>query len=146
MNWLGKTSKSAPFPLRKKNQFSIKNFFSKGGHVRIWPYLLKKSLMENFIFYSVVKAISPFFSMLYFTAVVLKRETMDKKWSKKYPTYLSSLEYRSIWLLIKLLFFFCRASVATQTTAIKAKYLMQLVICSKLRYLLQYSMHLQPQS
>ena len=32
----------------KKKKFSIKNFFS-----RIWSYLLKKSLTENFIFCAV---------------------------------------------------------------------------------------------
>ena len=38
-------------------KFSIKNFFSKCGQIRgfqqIWLHLLKKSLMENFIFYAV---------------------------------------------------------------------------------------------
>ena len=37
--------------------FSIKNFFSKcdqiRGFLRIWSHLLKKYLMENFIFYAV---------------------------------------------------------------------------------------------
>ena len=35
-------------------KFSIKDFFSKchqiGSFLRIWSHLLKKSLMENFIF------------------------------------------------------------------------------------------------
>ena len=35
-------------------KFSIEDFFSKCDHIlrklRIWSYLLKKSLMENFIF------------------------------------------------------------------------------------------------
>ena len=38
-------------------KFSIKDFFSKCDQIRsfqpIWAYLLKKSLMENFIFYAV---------------------------------------------------------------------------------------------
>ena len=34
----------------KKMKISIKNFFSKCDQIRIWSYLLKKSLMENFIF------------------------------------------------------------------------------------------------
>ena len=37
-------------------KFSIKDFFSKCDQVlsvlQIWSYLLKKSLMENFIFYA----------------------------------------------------------------------------------------------
>ena len=38
----------------QKMKFSIKNFFSKSDQIRnflrIWLHLLKKSLMENFIF------------------------------------------------------------------------------------------------
>ena len=38
-------------------KFSIKEFFSKfdqiRGKLRIWSHLLKKSLMENFIFFVV---------------------------------------------------------------------------------------------
>ena len=38
-------------------KFSIKDFFSKCDHIRrkllIWSHLLKKSLMENFIFCAV---------------------------------------------------------------------------------------------
>ena len=41
--------------------FSIKNFFSKFDQVRrklqIWSHLLKKSLMENFIFCAVEETI-----------------------------------------------------------------------------------------
>ena len=37
-------------------KFSIKNFFSKCDKIRrnlrIWSYLLEKSLMENFIFWA----------------------------------------------------------------------------------------------
>ena len=40
--------------IAQKLKFSIKDFFSKcdqiGRFLRIWPHLLKKSLMENFIF------------------------------------------------------------------------------------------------
>ena len=42
----------------QKMKFSIKDFFSKCGQIRwklrIWSHLLKKSLMENFIFCAVV--------------------------------------------------------------------------------------------
>ena len=42
----------------QKMKFSIKDFFSKYDEIRrklrIWPHLLKKSLMENFIFCTVV--------------------------------------------------------------------------------------------
>ena len=41
----------------QKMKFSIKNFFSKFDQIRrkqwIWSHLLKKSLMENFIFCAV---------------------------------------------------------------------------------------------
>ena len=43
--------------LRKKMKFSIENFFSKCDQILwkllVWSYLLKKSLMENFIFCAV---------------------------------------------------------------------------------------------
>ena len=43
--------------LHKKMKFSIKDFFSKydqiRSYLRIWSHLLKKSLMENFIFCAV---------------------------------------------------------------------------------------------
>ena len=43
--------------LHKKMEFSIKDFFSKCDEIRrklwIWSHLLKKSLMENFIFCAV---------------------------------------------------------------------------------------------
>ena len=42
---------------RQKMKFSIKDFFSKCDQIRsflrIWSHLLKKSLMENFIFCAV---------------------------------------------------------------------------------------------
>ena len=41
----------------QKTKFSIKGFFSKcdqiGSLLRVWSHLLKKSLMENFIFCAV---------------------------------------------------------------------------------------------
>ena len=44
-------------PLNKKMKLSIKDFFSKydqmNSFLRIWSYLLKKSLLENFIFRAV---------------------------------------------------------------------------------------------
>ena len=46
----------------QKMKFSIKEFFSKCDQIRrklqIWSHLLKKSLMENFIFYA-VKLLQP---------------------------------------------------------------------------------------
>ena len=45
----------------QKIEFSIKDFFRKWDQVRqkrrIWSYLLKKPLMENFIFCTVVTAL-----------------------------------------------------------------------------------------
>ena len=47
----------------QKMRFSIKDFFSKCDQIRRklgnWPHLLKKSLMENFIFCAVVNFILP---------------------------------------------------------------------------------------
>ena len=48
-------------------KFSIKDFFNKCDQIRsflrIWSHLLKKSLMENFIFC----AVQPFSSQIWFT-------------------------------------------------------------------------------
>ena len=45
----------------QKMKFSIKNFFSKRDQIRsflkIWSHLLKKYLMENFIFGAVLHAV-----------------------------------------------------------------------------------------
>ena len=42
----------------QKMKFSINDFFSKCDQIcsflRIWSYFLKKSLMENFIFFAVI--------------------------------------------------------------------------------------------
>ena len=42
----------------QKMKFSIKDFFSKCDQIRsflrIWSHLLRKSLMENFVFYAVI--------------------------------------------------------------------------------------------
>ena len=46
--------KSLAITLHKKAKFSIKNLFNKCNQIRrkmrIWPRLLKKSLIKNFIF------------------------------------------------------------------------------------------------
>ena len=47
----------------QKMKFSIKDFFSKCDQIRsfqrIWSHFLKKSLMENFIFYAVYVRLQP---------------------------------------------------------------------------------------
>ena len=40
-------------PTPQKMKFSITDFFSKCDQIRIWSHLLKKSLMENFVFCAV---------------------------------------------------------------------------------------------
>ena len=49
----------------RKMKFSIKDFFSKFDQIpsflRIWSHLLKKSLMENFIFCAVLSSFSNVF-------------------------------------------------------------------------------------
>ena len=62
----------------QKIKFSIKDFFSKYHQIRrklrIWSYLLNKSLMENFFFCAVVqKRTSEAYSKLYHTS---KMETL----------------------------------------------------------------------
>ena len=53
------TFKSLTTFTARKMKFSINDFFSKYDHIRsklrIWSHLLKKSLMENFIFCAVLK-------------------------------------------------------------------------------------------
>ena len=53
--------------LHKKEKFSIKEFFSKCDQIRIflriWSHLLKKSLMENFIFFAVTFISMPFIAI-----------------------------------------------------------------------------------
>ena len=48
--------------LHNKMKFSIKDFFSKCDQIRsflrIWSYLLKKSLIENFIFCAVIRLLN----------------------------------------------------------------------------------------
>ena len=52
-------------PFTGQKEFSTKNFFSKcvqiRSFLRIWSHLLKKSLMENFIFCAVIVLFEPFF-------------------------------------------------------------------------------------
>ena len=54
----------------QKMKFSIKYFFSKCDQIhsfeRIWPHLLKKSLMENLIFCTVQVSIDQVFYALYY--------------------------------------------------------------------------------
>ena len=54
-------------------KFSIKDFFSNCDQIRrklrIWSHLLKKSLMENFIFCAVIKVMFEFIRKVFFTAI-----------------------------------------------------------------------------
>ena len=47
----------------EKMKFSIKDFFSKCDQIRsflrVWSHLLKKSLIENFIFHAVCMSLNP---------------------------------------------------------------------------------------
>ena len=66
MYWPGLNQGSkASHVTAQKMKLSIKDFFSKCDQIcsflRIWSHLLKKSLMENFIFYAVCdKLFRPF--------------------------------------------------------------------------------------
>ena len=46
--------------LHKKMKFSIKDFFSKCDQIQIhqWSHLLKKSLIENFIFCAMIRLLN----------------------------------------------------------------------------------------
>ena len=66
-----------PNSIAEKMKFSIKDFFSKCDQIRsfqrIWSHLLKKSLMENLIFYAVscraLSQIDFYFTVLSFTVL-----------------------------------------------------------------------------
>ena len=55
--WQGPYNAICKFSTAQKMKFSIKDFFSKCDQLRrflrIWSHLMKKSLMEKFIFYAV---------------------------------------------------------------------------------------------
>ena len=61
LHMISETEIDKSFPLHSTiNEFSIKDFFSKCDQIRsflriIWSHLLKKTLMENFIFCKVSK-------------------------------------------------------------------------------------------
>ena len=74
----------------QKTKFSIKDFFSKcdqmRSFLRIWSHLLKKSLMENFIFCAVtepfVEIVCRFYSLYIFT----QRSIINVKQVLKYAS------------------------------------------------------------
>ena len=61
----------------EKRKFSIKDFFSNYNQIRsflqVWLHLLKKSLMENFIFYAPSKRAIRVASLLYIFQQRLKK-------------------------------------------------------------------------
>ena len=60
----------------QKMKFSIEDFFSKCHQIRrklrIWSHLLKKSLIENFIFWAVVVASAPLQNIKWFLMTLAK--------------------------------------------------------------------------
>ena len=69
-------------------KFSINDFFSKCDQIhsflRIWSHLLKKSLMENFIFCAVVTIFDELDSCSKntFVGIIFKLQTTTKNYSK----------------------------------------------------------------
>ena len=65
--------------LHKKEKFSIKEFFSKCDQIRIflriWSHLLKKSLMEKFIFFC---SDIYFYAIYCYFSITVKREYLEK--------------------------------------------------------------------
>ena len=79
------------FYTAQKLKFSIKDFFSKCDQIRsflqIWPHLLKKSLIENFIFCAVLDAIfSPIFVRICFFMI---KPICNKAKCKKTSIYIT---------------------------------------------------------
>ena len=60
----------------KKEKFSIKGFLSKCDQIRsslrIWSYVRKRSLMENFIFGAVMSQITRMYNMILSKKPILK--------------------------------------------------------------------------
>ena len=67
----------------QKMKFSIKEFFSKCDellrNLRIWPHLLKKSLMENFIFFC-SEVWAQCFNSLHLITEIIKSEMNKSKY------------------------------------------------------------------
>ena len=76
--------------LHKKMKFSIKDFFSKCDQIRrklrIWYYLLKKSLMENFSFCAILKYA---FMLKWHILMILFKWKKKKKKKKRVQTHYS---------------------------------------------------------
>ena len=76
--------------LHKKMKFSIEDFFSKCDQIRrklrIWYYLLKKSLMENFSFCAILKYA---FMLKWHILIILFQWKKKKKKKKRVQTHYS---------------------------------------------------------
>ena len=79
--WIHLTESTGPFTTQKMKCF-IKDFFSKCDQIRsflrIWSHLLKKFLMENFIFCAVIPKKDFFTKKLLYLA----KETIFYEWRK----------------------------------------------------------------
>ena len=82
-----------------KVKFSIKDFFSKSDQIRrkprIWSYLLKKSLMENFIFCAVCSQ-----RMMDFSIIVAKLKLNALMEYFPHPFIRNKLKMKLIWTLM----------------------------------------------
>ena len=99
------------FNTAQKMKFSIKEFFSKCDQIRrklrIWSHLLKKSLMENFIFCAVWKI----WLLLYKGWVKLNRRMkIFKKLKHKGSQNKTQLKVRSFLVIMHLFFYSYRNS------------------------------------
>ena len=95
--------------IEQKMKFSIKDFFSKWDQIhrklQIWSHLLKKSLIENFIFCAVKN--SPWRSKFSsFPLLVLNSPNTSCHFSNKELVFIQSLDHSSVSSEITLLYLF----------------------------------------
>ena len=93
---------SNSFVTAQKMKFSITDFFSKCDQIRrklrTWSHLLKKSVMEKFIFCVVcLKCSSSFTSIWWISSddinIYLEKLDIFIRWSKWFPDYIFTTSY-----------------------------------------------------
>ena len=89
----------------QKNKFSIEDFFIKCDQLQIWSHLLKKSLIENFIFFCAVTSLTIYhmltiYPIMHVQLMLLSFHYLyyDKKnWSEHLLLYLEQPQKQWLW-------------------------------------------------
>ena len=86
----------------QKMKFSIKDFFSKCDKIWIWSHLLKKSLMENFIFCGVASHIFPIREIIELRNPILRSKLFFISCTQNFPVKKQKLSIQKSPALIKI--------------------------------------------